>query len=64
MNTPVYPLALPPASPPPEPDRLLCELPRFVQVPAVPGLPTDVTGAALRATLRERADAVVASTRG
>jgi hypothetical protein len=40
-------------------DPVLCALPDFVKVPAVPGLPTELTGLALRDALQARAQRMV-----
>lgn len=37
----------------------ICSLPEFVKIPPVPGLPTELTGAALRDALQHRADSQV-----
>ena len=37
-------------------EPVLCALPDFVKIPAVPGLPTELTGMALREALQARAD--------
>ena len=37
----------------------LCTLPDFVKIPAVPGLPTELTGVALRNALQARAQSIV-----
>jgi hypothetical protein len=42
----------------------LCALPDFVKIPAVPGLPTELTGVALRNALQARADSSVSVRRG
>jgi hypothetical protein len=40
-------------------DPVLCALPDFVKVPTVPGLPTELTGLALRDALQARAQSSV-----
>jgi hypothetical protein len=40
-------------------DPVLCALPDFVKVPPVPGLPTELTGLALRDALQARAQSSV-----
>lgn len=37
----------------------LCSLPEFVKIPPVPGLPTELTGEALRNALQHRAESQV-----
>ena len=37
-------------------EPLLCVLPDFIKIPTIPGLPTELTGAALRSALQQRAD--------
>jgi hypothetical protein len=40
-------------------EPVLCTLPDFVKIPAVPGLPTELTGLALRDALQARASRMV-----
>lgn len=40
-------------------EPLLCALPDFIKIPAIPGLPTELTGAALREAIQQRAEAGV-----
>lgn len=37
-------------------EPVLCALPDFVKIPQVPGLPTELTGVALRNALQARAE--------
>ena len=40
-------------------EPMLCALPDFIKIPAIPGLPTELTGTALQSALQEKAEASV-----
>jgi hypothetical protein len=54
------PFSAHPSHPEPDPNAATPELPDFVVVPRIPGLPPEVTGSALRSALQIRAKTGVA----